>query len=125
MMSNHDHKLVTIYKVKEISIAHKLSLPYDSKCNKLHGHNFKIEIWVTGKVNPSGMVIDFNKLKDEVMKYDHIYLNDLIEVPTAENFALQLCEQIYSLSVETFSSVKIRVWETSSAYAETKLEKSG
>ncbi|OLS28828.1 MAG: 6-carboxy-5,6,7,8-tetrahydropterin synthase [Candidatus Heimdallarchaeota archaeon LC_2] len=118
-----NQNLVTIYKVKEISIAHKLSLPYKSKCNKMHGHNFKIEIWVKGKVTSTGMVIDFNKLKDEVMKYDHTYLNDLIEIPTAENLAIKLCNEIYSLSEKTFSSVKIRVWETTSAYAETRIEK--
>ena len=121
-MMDH-HNLVTIYKVKEISVAHKLSLPYESKCNKMHGHNFKVEIWVKGKVTSTGMVIDFNKLKDEVMKYDHIFLNDLIDIPTAENLALKLCDDIYSLSRDTFSSVKIRVWETSSAYAETQIEK--
>ena len=121
MMANHN--LVTIYKVIEISAAHKLSLPYESKCNNLHGHNFKVEIWVKGKVTSTGMVIDFNKLKEEVMKYDHISLNDIIEIPTAENLALKLCTEIFSLSKDTLSFVKIRLWETSSAYAETQIEK--
>ena len=121
MMSNNN--LVTIFKVKEISVAHKLSLPYESKCNKLHGHNFKVEIWVTGIVTSTGMVIDFNRLKDEVMKYDHEYLNDFIDIPTAENLAVKLCEEIYSISADTFSSVKIRVWETSTAYAEKVITK--
>ena len=76
------NKLVTIYKITEISSAHQLSLPYESKCNKLHGHNFKIEVWVSGFVNKYGMVIDFNKIKNEIMKYDHQNLNSIPEENT-------------------------------------------
>ncbi|MCE7734113.1 MAG: 6-carboxytetrahydropterin synthase [Candidatus Heimdallarchaeota archaeon] len=112
-------KLVTIYKITEISSSHQLNLPYESKCNKLHGHNFKIEIWVTGSVNEYGMVLDFNKIKNEIMKYDHQHLNDLLEVPTAENLAIEISESILKLSHEGIKTIKTRVWETHSAYAET------
>ncbi|MHA2097385.1 MAG: 6-pyruvoyl trahydropterin synthase family protein [Candidatus Kariarchaeaceae archaeon] len=112
---------VTVHKIVEISSSHQLNLPYESKCNNLHGHNFKIEVWITGKLDEYGMVIDFNKIKKEIMRYDHQHLNDILENPTAENLALSLSQNIIKLSSETINSVKIRVWETSSAYAESKL----
>jgi len=60
-----------IYWRKEISCAHKLNLPYESKCTNLHGHNYLVEIWVEGKKNKQGMIIDFSLLKEIVMRYDH------------------------------------------------------
>ena len=116
------NKLVTIYKITEISSAHQLNLPYESKCNKLHGHNFKIEVWVSGFVNKYGMVIDFNKIKNEIMKYDHQNLNDLLKEPTAENLSIEISQNIIDLSPEEIKSVRTRVWETHSAYAETELK---
>ena len=115
-------KQVTIYKITEISSAHQLSLPYESKCNQLHGHNFKIEVWVTGLLDEFGMVVDFNELKKEIMKYDHKNLNDLIQVPTAENLAVTIARSIYQLSNKRISKVKTRVWETHSAYAEITID---
>lgn len=113
-------KLVTIYKITEISSAHQLDLPYESKCNKLHGHNFKIEVWVIGYLNEYGMVIDFNKMKKEIMKFDHQNLNDLLKVPTAENLAIEISQSIIQLS-QGIKTVTTRVWETHSAYAESTL----
>ena len=110
---------VTIYKITEISSAHQLNLPYESKCNRLHGHNFRIEVWITGSLDENGMVVDFNKVKKEIMKFDHQNLNDLIPVPTAENLAITLGQSIFQISKERIDSVKTRVWETNSAYAET------
>jgi 6-pyruvoyltetrahydropterin/6-carboxytetrahydropterin synthase len=110
---------ITIYKVIEISSAHQLNLPYESKCNKLHGHNFKIEVWVTGILNQHGMVLDFNALKKQIMKYDHQNLNDMMDLPTAENLAKEIGSSIFQLSTETVNEVRTRVWETHSAFAET------
>lgn len=121
MTGENSSSEVTIYKVTEISSAHQLNLPYDSKCNKLHGHNFKIEVWVTGFVNEYGMVLDFNKMKNEIMKFDHQNLNDLLDVPTAENLSIEISQSIIKLSQKRIKTVKTRVWETHSAYAETVL----
>lgn len=66
--------------------------PPGHKCHKMHGHSFKIEIAVTGKVDPAiGWVYDhatigraMNPLIDLL---DHSYLNEIegLENPTIEN----------------------------------------
>ncbi|MHA2253133.1 MAG: 6-pyruvoyl trahydropterin synthase family protein [Candidatus Kariarchaeaceae archaeon] len=111
-------KIMTIYKVLNLSSAHQLFLPYESKCNRLHGHNFKVEIWITGLVDEHGMVVDFYLVKKEVMKLDHQNLNDFIKIPTAENIAYYLTDKLLALGPDRIKQIKIKVWETDTAYAE-------
>lgn len=93
-----------IKKVIEIAGAHKLNLDYDSKCNNLHGHNWIITIYCCSeKLNKSGMVVDFTKIKKIVNQLDHKNLNFIIKQPTAENIAKWLCNKIdkcYRVDVE-------------------------
>ena len=64
-----------------------------------HGHNYEIDVTITGEINPdSGFVIDLKYLKNIIKetiedKFDHKNLNlDTIEFknlnPTAENIAI-------------------------------------
>lgn len=109
---------MTIYKVMKLSSAHKLFFPYESKCNQIHGHNFKVEIWTKGQVDENGIVVDFYLVKKEVMKLDHVNLNDFIKNPTAENIAFYICEKLILLAPDRIKTIKVRVWETETAYAE-------
>ena len=78
----------TIKKTFEISASHQLNLPYESKCNHLHGHNWLVAVFVACSELENGMVVDFNFLKEMVFqKLDHKHLNDIIPVPTVENIA--------------------------------------
>lgn len=61
--------------------AHQLKM-VEKKCENLHGHNWKIEIYVAGKtLNNAGVLIDFGELKAHlsniISKLDHRFLNDL------------------------------------------------
>lgn len=82
-----------IYKVSkrmEIAGAHKLSLPYDSKCSNLHGHNWIVTVHCKAeRLTEYGMVVDFKKIKNLIHgKFDHQYINDIVDFnPTAENMA--------------------------------------
>ena len=105
-----------IKKKLMICSAHKLNLPYESKCNRLHGHNWMIDVCLQGKKNENDMIIDFSDVKEEVMKLDHIYLNDVIKNPTAENIVDYLIEKFKDMGI--FSGVKIRVEETPTNFAE-------
>ena len=74
------------------------------KCNNPygHGHNYAVEVTVTGPVNPAtGMVANLAELdgyveREVVEAFDHKYLNEEVEefrgnVATTEN----LCREIY------------------------------
>lgn len=86
-----------IKKRIEISFAHRLDLPYESKCTRLHGHNAIIEVYCrASELNAEGMVIDFKHVKEIVKKeLDHRCLNDLVTFnPTAEQMARWICERV-------------------------------
>ncbi len=85
----------TIKKRFEVSASHQLNLPYESKCNNLHGHNWIIDIFVACSDLENGMVIDFNELKEMIFnKLDHKHLNDIIPNPTVENMAYWIANTI-------------------------------
>lgn len=82
-------------KTIEISVAHKLELDYDSKCQGLHGHNLQVIIFCKSEtLDKNGMVIDFETIKDKVNILDHCYLNPTVSQPTSENIAQYICEMI-------------------------------
>jgi 6-pyruvoyl-tetrahydropterin synthase len=86
-----------IKKSIEISASHQLNLPYESKCNRLHGHNYNIDIYCKSKeLDENGMVLDFTIVKKKIMdKLDHKNLNEVLDVATtAENIARWICEQL-------------------------------
>jgi 6-pyruvoyltetrahydropterin/6-carboxytetrahydropterin synthase len=81
----------------EIAGSHRLSLSYDSKCSRLHGHNWIITVYCRAReLNADGMVVDFKHIKDRIHNYlDHGNFNDLLPFnPTAENIARWVTEQI-------------------------------
>ena len=93
------------------------------KCNNPygHGHNYAVEVTVTGPVDErTGMVANLTDLdgfveREVVGAFDHKYLNEEIEqfqdvVPTTEN----LCREIYR-RLEKFPAARlerIRIEET-------------
>jgi 6-pyruvoyltetrahydropterin/6-carboxytetrahydropterin synthase len=93
------------------------------KCNNPygHGHNYMVEITVSGQVDPrTGMVCNLVDLdgfvgREVVGRYDHQNLNLLPEfetkVPTTEN----LCIEIYEIVKRGFRPAhleKVRIEET-------------
>jgi 6-pyruvoyltetrahydropterin/6-carboxytetrahydropterin synthase len=103
-----------------ISCAHQL-LNYNGPCENLHGHNWKIQIVVSGKdLDKSGLLIDFKDLKkilnEELLKYDHKFLNDAIkENPTSENFAKLLYENLKKKMPNNVKLTKVYIWESNDA----------
>ena len=89
--------MYTVTKKIEVSGAHFLTLPYDSKCKNFHGHNWIIFVTCKSEtLDDNGMVIDFVKIKEIVKQLDHTNINDVLKNlnPTAENIARWLCENI-------------------------------
>ena len=61
--------MYTVTKRMEVSGAHALRLPYESKCTRLHGHNWIIEVTCRREeLDENGMVVDFHHIKDVVKK---------------------------------------------------------
>lgn len=81
----------------EIAFAHKLSLTYESKCQRLHGHNAIVTVYCRAEeLDENGMVVDFSHIKRLVAdQLDHVCMNDIFDFnPTAENLARWICDQI-------------------------------
>jgi len=78
-----------IQKTMEISGSHKLTLPYDSPCSRLHGHNWKVTVEIESEhLNQDGMIVDFCQISKVVNRLDHQYANHIVKTnPTAENIA--------------------------------------
>lgn len=82
--------------------AHLLpKVPAGHKCARLHGHSFKVELAVSGLVNPeTGWFIDFGELHEIWQPIhnliDHNYLNDVpgLENPTSEVLAKWLWDKL-------------------------------
>lgn len=90
-----------VTKIFTFDAAHKLT-NYYGKCERLHGHTYKLEVTLEGDVQSNGMVIDFVVLKRIVKKHvlnklDHQYLNDVLENPSAERVVLWIWEQLKDL----------------------------
>lgn len=91
-----------IFKEFVFEAAHRL--PHVSpghKCGRLHGHSFKVEIYVSGPVGEdTGWVQDFADIKTAFTPYyeklDHNYLNEIegLDNPTSENLALWVWDRL-------------------------------
>ncbi|HUM47533.1 MAG TPA: 6-carboxytetrahydropterin synthase [Chitinophagales bacterium] len=124
---------VSVFRKEHFNAAHRLyRKDWDDKKNAevfglcsnplYHGHNYNLEVKVTGEVDPAtGYVLDLKILKDiiqeEVLqKFDHRNLNEDTEEfrnlnPTAENIVWVIYEKIrkrldmkYDLSVRLFET---------------------
>lgn len=93
-----------IFKEFTFEAAHRLpAVPEGHKCGRLHGHSFRVEVFVSGPVGEqSGWVIDFAEIKQKVdpiqKQLDHYYLNEIegLENPTSEVLARWIWKRLKS-----------------------------
>jgi 6-pyruvoyltetrahydropterin/6-carboxytetrahydropterin synthase len=91
-----------IFKEFTFEAAHRLPfVPEGHKCFRLHGHSFRVEVHVTGDVDPStGWIMDFGDIKEAFTplhrELDHNYLNEIpdLENPTSENLAMWIWDRL-------------------------------
>jgi 6-pyruvoyltetrahydropterin/6-carboxytetrahydropterin synthase len=104
-----------IFKEFTLEAAHRLpGVPEGHKCGRLHGHSFRIEIHVTGPVEPTtGWVMDFADIKAAFAPLekllDHNYMNDIpgLDNPTSENLARWIWDRLES-DLPNLSRVVVR-----------------
>jgi 6-pyruvoyltetrahydropterin/6-carboxytetrahydropterin synthase len=106
--------------------AHQLR-GYKGKCEKLHGHNWKVQISVTAeRLNEIDLAIDFHELKkmaNELMSpLDHAFLNDIFPFteknPSSENIAKWIYDSLKKrIQDENIRVSAVTVWESDTASA--------
>ncbi len=110
--------------------AHQLTM-VGQKCENLHGHNWHVEVCVTGeKLNPAGVLADFGDIKKAVRKVvegelDHKFLNELEMFkkiqPTSERIAVYIAQRVQTLLDQDLKEgvrvSKVMAWESDDACA--------
>jgi 6-pyruvoyltetrahydropterin/6-carboxytetrahydropterin synthase len=130
---------VAVYRREHFNAAHRLFNPGwdDSKNDKVfgkcalpnyHGHNYELEVKITGEPNPdTGYVMDLKELSDLIKKeihsrFDHKNLNlDTHEFknlnPTAENIAIVIYDLLRP-HIDQKMDLHIRLYETPRNFVE-------
>jgi len=94
---------------------------YQGKCERLHGHNYRVEIVIqAAQLDPIGMGVDFTIakqwLKEVLSTMDHQHLNEvepfLTENPSAENIARFIYHQYQTKLTDNLTLSKVTVGET-------------
>jgi 6-pyruvoyltetrahydropterin/6-carboxytetrahydropterin synthase len=112
---------------RNFSSAHQLR-GYRGKCENLHGHNYRVEIYARGReLNGVGLLVDFVELKeaaDEIVNFlDHKNINELPPFdeelnPSAENLARFILERVARrIDDERVMVYKVRCFETPTSVA--------
>lgn len=132
---------ISAFRKAHFNAAHRLHLPNQNddenfalfgKCSNplYHGHNYDLEVKVTGEVDPkTGYLIDLKILKDLIKKhieeeFDHKNLN--LEVaefmdsklnPTAENICYVIWQRLRKVLDDKYE-LGVRLYETPRNYVE-------
>ena len=130
---------ISVFRKAHFNAAHRLHVATWSEeenkkifglCNShnFHGHNYDLEVRVTGEVDPvTGMLIDLKVLKDIIKehvenKFDHKNLNlDTEEFKTLNPTAENICYVIWDILSKKLGSdfeVGVKLFETPRNYVE-------
>jgi 6-pyruvoyltetrahydropterin/6-carboxytetrahydropterin synthase len=114
----------------DFAAAHFLSR-YHGKCEKLHGHNYRVRLWARGvDLDEGGMLVDFAVLKDALKRVcsslDHTNLNDnpvFSDDPSAERIARHIFDETARLLPEDAAALlfAVDVYETPTSMARYEL----
>lgn len=118
-----------MYELKVIThfaAAHRLTM-VGEKCENLHGHNWKIEVFVRGEnLDDAGVLMDFGIIKTHVRDImsllDHKFLNELAyfqnSQPSSENIATFIARELEKRIEEPAVSIsRVNAWESENACA--------
>ena len=104
---------IMLYTEEFFNAAHQL-VGYDGKCSEIHGHSWKVSVWVKGEEKQKdkvGILWDFNNLKNIVDKLDHKMLNEVLDDnPSVENLSKYIYTKLKQNHLELH--FKVRVYES-------------
>ena len=110
----------------KFAAAHQLR-GYHGKCEKLHGHNWRVTIAVTAEhLDDIGLAMDFHDLKkslrDVLDQLEHTFLNDIFPFtqinPSSENLAKWIYDTMAKkLDDDNIEVASVTVWESDTASA--------
>jgi 6-pyruvoyltetrahydropterin/6-carboxytetrahydropterin synthase len=136
-----------VTKLFNFCCAHSVKDAYTSRCDRerggIHGHNYVVEVTLTGVIKPDGMVIDFTKLKERfnyiIDSFDHTFVINIEDKvlsilgpylscrsilfysnPTAENMAQYFYDYLFFSLLNSTPEIgvkKVTVWETPTSFA--------
>ncbi|MCP4748448.1 MAG: 6-carboxytetrahydropterin synthase QueD [Desulfobacteraceae bacterium] len=105
--------------------AHQLTM-VSQKCENLHGHNWKIEVSITGeKLDSKGILLDFGVIKAHIKNIikdlDHKHLNDMPCFegnPSSERISVEIANRLKELIEDKNVRVsRVSAWESDNACA--------
>jgi len=113
--------------VTRFAAAHRLTM-VGEKCENLHGHNWKIEVYVQGRdLDQGGVLVDFGIVKRHVRSLmetlDHKFLNELDYFqngtpPSSENIARYVADNLSDrLEIPGIHVSRVTAWESEDASA--------
>lgn len=93
---------IELFREFTIESARQLpKLPADHPCARMHGHTFRIQVYIQGSIDTqSGWIMDFASLDEQLqalrLEIDHRVLNDIpgLENPTTELLARWLWQRL-------------------------------
>lgn len=104
----------------EFAAAHNLR-EYNGKCERLHGHNYRVRSVVAGEnLGDDGMLVDFHRLKDildeVISRIDHRYLNEIVPFdelnPTTEHIARFIADEVDKGLPAGVNVAEVTCWES-------------
>jgi len=93
-------------------------IPDHPTCGGVHGHTYTLEVTISGR-SDKDMLIDFKHLDEAIRRHvikkvDHKDLNEIMDIPTAENIVKWIWRQLKGVCANQLR-VKLRevkLWET-------------
>ncbi|MCI4624957.1 MAG: 6-carboxytetrahydropterin synthase QueD [Candidatus Magnetoovum sp. WYHC-5] len=100
---------------------------YKGKCENLHGHNFKVQVFIQSEMlNDIDIAMDFHDIKkytsEVVDQLDHSFLNEIFPFteinPSSENIAKWVFDSLKKkINTNMTTLGAVTVWESDTASA--------
>ncbi|MBF0280947.1 MAG: 6-carboxytetrahydropterin synthase QueD [Zetaproteobacteria bacterium] len=97
----------------DFAAAHQLR-DYPGDCARLHGHNWRVELYVScEELDPLGLAVDYKILKRELKAalapWDHYFLNEIKPFDTINPSSENVARVLYEAMAERLNDHRVQV----------------